>query len=307
MPDHLTALTIAMTADINKLADEAVEALSEAYRFASTPPRAQENIILALGNIEQLRAAALGAVPAAGEHSPEFQRLYRAINNLLCHIGIEGEVNSKHGFVDEAMDALAAIDGGAYQTNIAPQYEAAEPAGEVVIGPAGDVEGWTVVKWGEKGCPPVGTKLYTRLAAPPAPSAKEAGPEVTQPTWGDGTDRQTLLNKLQDGEPLTTDQRSALWSRLAAAPPVDEAAERARFEAEYLRRLGDAPEFTKHARLRRDPGSDAYNQYPTECQWQGFCAGWRLARAEGGGAHAIVRAEPWLKADEVRDRLERGG
>jgi hypothetical protein len=34
--------------------------------------------------------------------------------------------------------------------------------GEVVIGPKGDVEGWTVVKWSERGCPPVGTKLYAR-------------------------------------------------------------------------------------------------------------------------------------------------
>jgi len=67
--------------------------------------------------------------------------------------------------------------------------------------------------------------LAMLAAAPPAPSANEAGPEVAQPTWGEGTDRQTLLNKLQDGEPLTTDQRSALWSLLAAAPPVDEAAE----------------------------------------------------------------------------------
>lgn len=45
------------------------------------------------------------------------------------------------------------------------------PVGEIVIGPKGDVEGWTVVKWfAERGCPPVGTRLY--VTTPPPEEAR---------------------------------------------------------------------------------------------------------------------------------------
>lgn len=55
--------------------------------------------------------------------------LYRAVNNLLCHIGMEGSIDSRHGFVSAAMDALHAIDGGVYLEQLAKTFPAAPSAG----------------------------------------------------------------------------------------------------------------------------------------------------------------------------------
>ena len=57
--------------------------------------------------------------------------LYRAINNLLCHIGIEGSIDSRHGFVEEAMDALHAIDGGVYLEQLARATEQCDQSDEI--------------------------------------------------------------------------------------------------------------------------------------------------------------------------------
>lgn len=55
---------------------------------------------------------------------------------------------------------LLAIAEHANYRETAMAQEGVQTVGEVVIGPAGDVEGWTVVKWRDS-CPPVGTVLYT--------------------------------------------------------------------------------------------------------------------------------------------------
>lgn len=54
---------------------------------------------------------------------------------------------------------LLAIAEHANYREAAMALEGISTVGEVVIGPAGDVEGWTVVKWRDS-CPPVGTVLY---------------------------------------------------------------------------------------------------------------------------------------------------
>ena len=47
-------------------------------------------------------------------HSKNVLTLYKAINNLVSHIGFEGQIESDHGFVSDATNALAALDGGIY-------------------------------------------------------------------------------------------------------------------------------------------------------------------------------------------------
>ena len=76
------------------------------------------------GYIERIHAelTALHTAPAAIPEKPQddvLKRLFLAINNLLCHILLEDSIDSDHGFVLEAMDALHDIDGGVYAEQFA--------------------------------------------------------------------------------------------------------------------------------------------------------------------------------------------
>jgi hypothetical protein len=47
----------------------------------------------------------------------KFKNLYMATNELLAIIGMEGEIDSRHEKVADAMEALFALDEGVYDVN----------------------------------------------------------------------------------------------------------------------------------------------------------------------------------------------
>lgn len=110
---------------------------------------------------ELLQELAIWKEPAAAHAKSPLEalppgHLYRAVNNLLCHIGMEGSIDSRHSFVEEAMDALHAIDGGVYLEQIASREESppassteAEGAQQAVSEPKAWINLPCIVKDGE--------------------------------------------------------------------------------------------------------------------------------------------------------------
>lgn len=111
------------------------EALMKLSQFAHTAAHMGENDMR--NNLSSIadQLIVLASREEAPERSPLEElppgHLYRAVNNLLCHIGMEGSIDSRHGFVEEAMDALHAIDGGVYLEQIASREEAPAAAGAI--------------------------------------------------------------------------------------------------------------------------------------------------------------------------------
>lgn len=58
--------------------------------------------------------AATDAAPGAAQERPDLAAfaLYQAINNLMFHIGMHGEIDSRHELVDSVMNELHNLDGG---------------------------------------------------------------------------------------------------------------------------------------------------------------------------------------------------
>lgn len=73
---------------------------------------------------------------------------------------------------------LLAIAEHANYREAAMALEGVSTVGQVAIGPAGDVEGWTVVKWRDR-CPPAGTILYSvEDIDPRAAAIRQHAPEL---------------------------------------------------------------------------------------------------------------------------------
>lgn len=78
-------------------------------------PRWQECEVL-------IRAERLAATPPEGAPAVDggdAVRLYHAVNRMMAALGAEGEVSTRHRTVQQVMDELARIDGGAYDETLA--------------------------------------------------------------------------------------------------------------------------------------------------------------------------------------------